>query len=345
MKLLFFTDPHLGLERNSHTTPASRGRLKQEVFNQLDNVFDIQADFYICAGDLFDKHTVDNQTLLQGLEVAKLCDVVLSGNHDSTNRVNALSSMEVIKTVLDTEAIGVLPVNSQVNIVWVNHELNQDLFLEALETAKHEATKNSILVLHCNYDSPFAHDDASLNLTRDKAKELLEHFSYVVLGHEHQHRTDFDGRLFILGNTHPTSFADISDKFCWEFSFDQPSPSNIEGESWSIKPHLIWSKDNGLLELDASELAQITKLPKAVQFIEVTGKVTRDKVAGVAKQVADLWSKSENLLMVRNNTTCEQEVVEAPTAPKDIKDIPTQVSKALAGTELEILWNNYLEAL
>lgn len=341
MKLIFFTDPHLGLERNSHTTPASRGKLKQDVYRQLRKVFAEEGDFYICAGDLFDKYTVDNATLLQGLYIYKSCDLVVAGNHDSSNRSNAISSMDVLVDIQNTERLytGVdsISLDNLSNLVYVNHQMTQDLFIEALDTAKNKAKSNSILVLHCNYDSPFIHDDSSLNLTREKAQELLNYFSYVVLGHEHQHRTDFDGRLFILGNTHPTSFADISDKYYWVFERQE--------DSWTVTPHLIWSQDNGLLELDISDLDKITKLPELVQFIDVTGKAGRDKMPVIAKQVADLWLKSDTLLMVRNNVTCEQDKLETPVAPKNVSDIPAQVTKALAGTDLEVIWRQYLEAV
>jgi EAL domain-containing protein (putative c-di-GMP-specific phosphodiesterase class I) len=65
-------------------------------------------------------------------------------------------------------------------VVAVHHELTQTLFEEALEHAKHRAAKHSMLLLHCNYNSPFADNEATLNLTREKAEDLLKHFEYIL---------------------------------------------------------------------------------------------------------------------------------------------------------------------
>ena len=75
-----------------------------------------------------------------------------------------------------------------------------------------QAGSGDILCLHCNYDSPFADKEQELNLTRERAEQLLERFKFILLGHEHAAADHFDGRLKIIGSLFPTSFGDVGAK-------------------------------------------------------------------------------------------------------------------------------------
>jgi DNA repair exonuclease SbcCD nuclease subunit len=309
--LRLFSDPHLGVNRTAHTTVQSRAKLKQAVFDQVQAVLEAPEKLgFICLGDLFDTYHNDGSTLLQGYHVVSHCDIVLAGNHDASNRADSVSSLECLFKVIDAPALDAdndsfySTALGGIQVYWVNHKLTQGLFEATLERLVTEPSSGpSILLLHCNYESPFATDAATLNLTRDTAERLLQAFDYIFIGHEHVYRQDFDRRLVMVGNTHPTSFADISDKFYWEV---QITDSNIE-QVYAVK---IWEKDTGFLSVNWSDLSDLTTLGSEVQFLEVTGQAQAQHMPTIAKQVADLWKLSDALLMVKNSVTCAVGVVE-----------------------------------
>jgi hypothetical protein len=208
-----------------------------------------------------------------------------------------------------------------------------------LQDAYDQAELGNILLLHCNYDSPFATQESTLNLTRDRAEYLLTKFSHILIGHEHMSRDDFDGRVLLLGNTHPTGFSDISDKFVWDLKLDKQGIRSFEKE-------LIWSVDKGYLAIDWTELSELGAIGDEVQFIEVKGTADQQHMPWIAAQVAQLWNLSEGLLMVRNNVTVigNTALIEANEQTR-CQSVPERITHELAGTKLEALWASYLEAI
>jgi DNA repair exonuclease SbcCD nuclease subunit len=222
---------------------------------------------------------------------------------------------------------------------WIDHKLNQEIFDGALQDAYNQAAPNSILLLHCNYNSPFATQESTLNLTREDAETLLEKFDYVLIGHEHMPRTDFDERVILLGNTHPTGFSDISDKFAYDFEIENGKVVNITKEQ-------IWDENLGYLSLDWTELSELESVGPMVQFVEVKGIADQQHMPLIASQVSKIWGMSDNLLMVRNAVTSvrrEDEIIINDSTR--CQSIPERISTELAGTKLEPLWNTYLGAL
>lgn len=342
MSIWFFSDPHVGVNRSSHTTNASRERLREAVFQAAMGAVGVAGgdDPVYCLGDLFDTDTNSEVTILQGHQIARECDRVLGGNHDLPNREGKLSSLQLLDQTMPGSPIvvggsephfvcDVLP--EGMSVLMVPHMLTQELFeqslLASLTIAKtHRRVR--ILCLHCNYDSGFIQNDASLNLSKEDAEFLLETFDYILLGHEHMPRTELDGRLIILGNTHPSSFADISDKFIWEF----------DGERFHR--HMIWGLDKGYQRIKWDDLldAEIS-----AQFVDVVGSATAAEMPTIAAAISNLWKSSPHLLMVRNNVECIESTSATPVSATRALDIPTRVAAALDGTDLRPVWDSYLE--
>lgn len=342
MSLAFFTDPHLGVQRGAHTTTASRQRLQDAVFKQAANI--VQAaggSGLVCLGDLFDQESNPEHILLQGLRIAERCLHVLAGNHDLPNRQGKSSSLDLLGNVTDS-VMSRMSWSDQcsrspcpdVALFMVPHKASQDMFDSAVQHAYQQAAhskRSRILCLHCNYDSPFVQNDASLNITAAQVEQLLTVFDYVLLGHEHQPRKLHDGRLIILGNTHPTSFSDISDKFYYIW----------DGERFT--ENLIWSKADGYREIqwDAPDQA----LPDSVQFVNVVGNAPADQQASIAAKVVRLWKTHPNLLMVRSHVVVDDPLGNTPTEVTRTLNLPDRVSAALEGTDLQPLWHDYLGRL
>ena len=343
MSIWFFSDPHIGLVRNSHTTVQSRAALRFELFRSAARLIEITgSDPLFCLGDLFDTDNNDEATILQGAEIVRRCKMVLGGNHDLPNREGKLSSLQLLDQVIpdkivcgSTDEPGFGRAEGHKAVIYmVPHMATQELFEQSLMEASTDArelntSKPLILGLHCNYNSGLIHNDASLNLTKEKADELLEVFEFVLLGHEHESRTLQGGKLIILGNTHPTSFSDISDKFIWEF------------DDGRFTPHLIWSKQAGYQKLGWEE--DMDLIPDTVQFIEITGKAPAERLPDIAQSIARLWKTYPNLLMVRNNVESDISLPAVDVAVSRTLDLPSRISHALADSDLLPIWNHYLE--
>lgn len=341
MALIFWSDPHLGLNRTSHTTPASRKALRDALFNQAKRIV-TGADTYICLGDLFDTTDNEESIILQGAEIANRCGLVLSGNHDLPNRDGKLSSLQLIGELATESAIALDDDSPQhfvlefpeARVVAVPHKRTQQLFDEALNVlmaGNNGRDKPRILTLHCNYNSGYAHDDATLNLTREQAEWLLKVFDYILIGHEHIARADFDGRLQILGNTHPTSFSDISNKYMWRF------------DGTALQPLPIWSADENswVYDWEALVSGQVFGGDSA-EFVEITGTAPAARMPDIAKAIQKFWSEHPETYMVRNNVKAEQLILEQVEVSKAL-DIPSKITASLQGSKLLPLWQQYLE--
>lgn len=339
MKIRFFTDPHLGCDRKSHTTPASRKRLQDALYRAALEATDTN-DPVFCLGDLFDKHHNDEIVIAQGGVVARRCAAVLAGNHDMSNRADTLSSLQLLGQddgvrVLDLPGFSDEYECGEVLLAGVPHCLSQEDFESGLDgvcSGRFKRAGCSVLILHCNYDNSFAEaKDQSLNLTRERAEGLMKVYDFILIGHEHVARADFGGRLQVLGNIHPTSFADISSKYWW----------TLDTEAKTLAPTLCWGAQNSArvawdnLEGDVG----------GVQFLDITGATPRSERPRLAKAIHGLWQSRPDLLMLRDGTLTE-DGEGGGDGDKAVErlGIEDRIRRELNGDALE-LFDRYVEAL
>lgn len=334
-----FTDPHQGLNRKAHTTQKSREKLAEALCEGTRFASETGSPLsVVCAGDLFDQHSNSEATILAAAKSIRCCDVVLAGNHDSLNESEAEGSLDIIGQLLkDTDIIkspdfgkpyfdsGIL---EAMDLIFVPHQATQDIFDAAVEQVS-GYTKNHwrAVFLHCNYENAMTEgSDISLNLTRAQAEKLLKVADYIFLGHEHEPRELLDGRLVILGNIHPTSFGDISDKYYYDLTATE------------LKKTKIWDMGTGYakIEYDGKTLPA---LPKEAQFIDIQGRISIDKGADLAEYISHCWEELDPL-MVRNNVTFVTESHQSVEAV-DFHTLPDEISKELDGTALQEKWEYY----
>jgi DNA repair exonuclease SbcCD nuclease subunit len=334
MAITFWSDPHLGLRRNSHTTPASRERLREAVFLAASRAADMGPS--VCLGDLFDTTDNEEADIALGNSIVANTHYVLAGNHDLPNREGKLSSLELIKQVNGDPGNRIVVGNPTTvtlqgyKLALVPHQPTQERFEECLAAVA--AVGGDVLCLHCNYESGFVGNDYTLNLSREQAEFLLQSFRYVLLGHEHEYRSAFNGRLQILGNVHPTSFADIGNKFVWTLDDKGLRPTQV----WDRKAfaEIPW---NVLNTYSYTELEHL-------QFIDVVGEAPASAMPAIAKEIQQVWSIAPHLLMLRNSVKVLEERREFGEITS-AQDVPSRISNDLKGTELEQVWHDYLGRL
>lgn len=312
-KALWYTDPHQGADLKANTTSLSRQKLRDA---QHDSLVKVICDFRRenpeghvgCAGDFFDTDSNSEAVIMKALKVASVTDLILGGNHDVKNTRDTACSLDVVTAVWGDRVVGVdfgevKVVTTQLpksNIVYymVPHHTNQEIFDAALVEATRRRVEEQdpsgdtvhYLVLHCNYDSGFAVQDTALNLGAPQAKKLLESFDYILIGHDHHHKTAFDDRVIVIGNTFPINFGDISEKFALNIGED--------GHPESITT--IWDPAHHYLELDASGVSEgLTPVSNAIQFLKITGEIDASQLYDVTKAIAKLWKTLPNVLAIK----------------------------------------------
>lgn len=311
-KIMFFSDPHTGKVLTANTTPSSRQRLRKALAKAPLIEMDLRKpEASVCGGDLLDSYDSGVADLRDAKKIADRCIVVLGGNHDVENSAESFSSLAFIDEIYrndDSQADSpvVMPAYNEVvtrnvryrgvNITCVPHHCTQGLFEKALDQIdiggrSAEKSETKILLLHCNYDCDMATDEISLNLSRARAEKLLVNYDYIMIGHDHNPKTDFEGRLIVMGSIHPTCFGDCHyDHFIYLF--------NTEGRYFEKR--CSWSAEDHYFERTAYEVlgSEVSLENTSVQFARITGEITPEQVPALAKWVKSAW-KSENLFALR----------------------------------------------
>lgn len=339
--LRILSDTHLGRNAAAHTTNASRQLLDKAIFNNGKLAAKTDGTT-IHVGDLFDKASNKESVILQGISIAKDCDLVVGANHDLPNRNDVKSSIELVNAY--TENVVWTPVGKAYHEHFeddegclfsiVPHHNNQQLFDQALEECLDSFSgKKDILFLHCNYNNFHAQNDASLNLTPEQGEKILEKYHYIVLGHEHNHRWELSNKLLIVGNTHPTSFGDISDKYYWDYC-----PKKKE-----FTKTKVFDLELGFIRINVKQLLAGEFTLDAQSFVEISGKDVDPSLAGdISKAMHDLWQTHSSMLMLRNNVEYRQLSAAKVDSGAQLEDVTKAISSKLKGTDLSELWNKCL---
>lgn len=342
-----FTDPHLGTRRAAHTTRDSSKRLTEALYRQAKTIVDNHPS-PLCLGDLFDRAFNDEATLVQGYNIAGMCEFTIAGNHDETNREGSVPSLRALGQ-MGVPVIAAQGLSDPCFQEWadgiyvVPHHASQELFERALQGAVDHASeyhvgRPTVLMLHCNYDCAFAQEDDTLNLSAGMAQALLEQFDLILLGHEHKPASHFDGRVVILGNTHPTSFADISNKYVYTL--------HISADSVSLEKECIWSaavQHTTVRFGDYDALAALDTVLSA-EFIDVIGTAGAEQAVEVAEFIQAVWTSAPNAFAVRNSVHIGDALgdVEINEAPK-LVDLKTKIVDDLEGSDLQALYKELLQ--
>lgn len=307
-RLWVFSDLHLGVQRTGGTTPTSADALRNFSHRKHANLLDLagEHDTVLINGDLTDQFNIDLGQAIEVYAAAAEClnakpnmKLVWSvGNHDLSKDSSKLGTVAFIGRLLEGSFPGRFKLITQAQALeshpgaWViPHVANQDLFELELGRIPDDA---KVVFLHVNLDNAIAgQSDHSLNLTRDRARDLVKAGKTLVLGHEHQGRTILGDKVIVVGNQFPTSVSDClrhgdaqKDGTKYALAIEQNLEDMELVPTWSIK-----DQDGGYREVDWRDLASI---PDTAQiFVRVAGKADASEAAEVIKEISKLRQRSD----------------------------------------------------
>lgn len=320
--LTVISDTHLGVKRQSGTTPSSAEELTQFMRQKFSELLkEADGGDLLINGDLFDRFDVDKET--EYFVFRELADwvkrnpgnklLLSAGNHDLSRVSTATSSFDNLCNYLEMFGWAVC-VNGYVHIstgqyAIVPHFANQELFDEALEFALDEDVK--YVFVHANFNNGFAAQaDHSLNVSEEMAQRFADKGMTLIFGHEHQKR-HLPG-VRIVGNQIPSSIADC------------------KGDD--VKQYLRID-DEGIKLVDFLKVSDVYEevdwrsdtLPEK-QFIRVCGEAKYEEAAAVIEKIS-AWRKQSSAFVITNAVKIGTLDITAPV--EDVQDTSFDVWKLI----------------
>jgi metallophosphoesterase superfamily enzyme len=289
MKTKVTTDYHVAVKRVGGTTPLSQENLRQYIRAALAHQLD--DNDHLIAGDLFSDFTVDTYELVETYKIfsAWLASygkklALIRGNHDFSIRGMAVSSFDLLCTILTEQFPQQVTIASEVirwkQFILVPHLPNNEILTS--EISKLSSVTGSVVVFHANVNNFFAAEaQHSLNVTIEQVEDLVSRNNLVIFGHEHQYRSLVNGRCLVLGNTVPSSIADVLGS---PFKYS----ATVTGTDYELKT--TWKAEDAYIEIDWRDIA--TANLAGLQFIRVTGEASAAESAEVIKVVSTLRQSS-----------------------------------------------------
>jgi len=331
-----FNDTHIGVRRTAGTTPESAKALRQAILTNFEVLLEgvDDGEDVILNGDLTDRFDIDLTDAFDLLEVlhaflkrnpdSRL--FIATGNHDLSRDSTKLGAVQFLASLLamthGNVSLVCNPCTIDGAIHVIPHMVNQAQFDLALDRVPEGA---KYVLMHCNWDSPFAeHADHSLNLSRERAKALIERGHTLILGHEHHPREAFGGKLIVTGCQFPTSIADCVTAEGREVK----SLSCVLLDGAGVIRNDTWSRHHktgfrplhieDLLERGTAEYADFKG------FIRVTGEVEAAQAADALRAISRLRQVSSafvigNAVKVRAGTA--DEIEDALEGVEDVRRV------------------------
>ena len=302
MKLTIINDTHLGVKRQTGTTPNSQKELEDYTLGKFKQLLELADGDLLINGDLFDGYTVSKQVefatfkmLLSWVNSGNGTLYLSAGNHDLSKDSDKTSSFQnLCKYLLASVASRVKTIGncfgdeymvvSEHNAVIIPHVVNQETFNNILDKVLNFSEK--YVFVHANFDNNFAKEaDHSLNISAEFADRFRLAGKVLVFAHEHNSREfKYEGSSYVLitGNQFPTSVSDCLDKSKAKFYTTL--------EDGELKLHESEDLSQIFKELDWKDLADFES--SKFKFIRVTGVVAQSQSAEIVKAISNFRKKS-----------------------------------------------------
>lgn len=346
--ILWFTDPHLGVRRSSHTSAKSQLLFQQHLFDlSMDIVTDIAAKHEavsFCAGDLFDRFANPESIIAQGIEVAKKCVAVLEGNHDRKNNTEVVGSLDLVaqagaEIVRNEEPskpfFKAMTVGNKVTLFFIPHCFTQSIFEQSIKFAIQQFTPaqkkaKRVLVLHCNskpWNGEVQLEGCTLGLTEELTDLIVKHFDLCLLGHEHIPQSLRGGKIRVLGNIFPLGFGEIADRFVYVMDLD----------TLAMKPIKVFDAKEGACQINVDELLNFNGEMNVGQgLVEIVGEIRSEDYPQLSRALMTFWKANDgSLLAVKNSVVVLKSATASPSKQAiSSRSLPEVVEEEVGKTDL-----------
>jgi hypothetical protein len=218
--------------------------------------------------------------------------ILVRGNHDENSmRYGQISSLELLHTILpDSILVWDEPLRVS-DLYIIPHVVDQQEFDKLIA----EVPKDTDVILHCNFDNPFALSEHSLNLSLQQFKGLRGKGCQIIMGHEHG--CSMEQGFFRGGCWKPTTIADClsGDKLYFDYNLD--TRDIIAIKSWVASDHY--------LSIPYTEIANPKDLERK-DFIRVTGECSLLEYSSIARLVAEV-RRNSTAFVVKNDVKVKRE--------------------------------------
>lgn len=274
MRFVHLSDSHLGFK---HLGLDEREQDVYDVFERtIDKIIELDVDFVIHGGDLFDHYRPSTDTLIAfQKQLLKLNDAgipfyAIAGNHDSLSRSNTKPPIVLFKELgLKVISTNNTYVENDVLICGLQHFTKSKkkalpIFLEKLSDLSKNYHK-SILILHQGIDKVLPEGSYELELD-----QIPKNFNYYAFGHIHDYfEQDYgNGKLVYPGSMEMHNVGDAGKEsvkgFCLvDLSDEEPVVEriNVELPRKYFNEEIEYENFNEELNKLAEKLKQEDKKP------------------------------------------------------------------------------------
>ena len=199
MKILHFSDTHLGYSELDKLTSKGINLREQDMYDAFEYVIDqaigLQADVVIHSGDFFHRPSPPNRPMIFALEQlnrlseANIPIVIIAGNHSTPRTIYTSPILQAFRTIK-----GVYPIFNQAYETYTFGELvihglphinDERILLQEMERIQVKPEKFNIILLHTSIGQRFMMEEYGEQLYPKERLTLLDEFDYVALGHWH----------------------------------------------------------------------------------------------------------------------------------------------------------------
>ncbi len=266
MKLLHFSDTHLGFSEYTKIDPASGLNQREKDFYDawdqvVESILQTRPDIVVHAGDLFHTPRPSNRAIRVALEsIQKISDaaipfVIISGNHE-TPRIRATGSIFESIALFENVYAAYSSRYERFHVKGIDfHCIPHCSLTEELEEAFHSleldpAAEKNVLITHGAWSGKTFYGMGEFNEQRlpDIEGMLGVDFDYIALGHYHR-RVDIKDHVCYSGSTERTSLNEHNSR-C---GFLTVNMENIQKDFHEINTRAMLK----LPELDCKDLTAV----------------------------------------------------------------------------------------
>lgn len=281
MKILHFSDTHLGFQAFDRVNEAGVNAREQDVYDAFESVVErilaLQPDLVIHTGDFFHRPSPSNRALTFGLEQLRrlqgIPTVIIAGNHETPKTIYNSPILRALRTLdhvfpifndhWEKKAFGSVVVHG------IPHINDNRIQLETLEQLQAESGKFNILMLHTSLGKRYLMEEYGEQIFPPAFEAKLNDFQYIALGHWHDCQSvALHPNAWYSGSIERLSDTEIgTEKGFLLLDIDAKLQCKVHFEAIPTRPWLRWERQacheissaELLAELENFKLEQETK--------------------------------------------------------------------------------------